>query len=279
MNAKLIFETGKKFVTANAPSILTAVGVVGFVTTTVVACEQTPKAMRLIEKRKDEKRIVQEANGIVGNDIKLTPFETFVEGSKAYWPAVLLGTSSALCIIFANKLNLKRNAALLAMYTLTEKELKNYKDGVAEVVGEKKVEAIKDAVSKKIFHENKPDAELVNSCKENEMIFYERMSGRYDKGTTSMLERAEAEFNRVIANRIKFDNDDAVTLNDWYECLENAGFKNFGCCDIGDCFGIRINNMADIFKVSTKYGETDEEGKFFVKMEYNIPINDYLFAF
>lgn len=52
------------------------------------------------------------------------------------------------CLIGASSVNLRRNAALATAYTLSESALKEYREKVVETIGEKKEQAVQDAVAK-----------------------------------------------------------------------------------------------------------------------------------
>ena len=56
MNTKLsnVIKTTKGFMVKHSPEILTGVGLAGMITTTVMAVGATPKALILIEEKKEE---------------------------------------------------------------------------------------------------------------------------------------------------------------------------------------------------------------------------------
>lgn len=116
----------------HAPSILTGVGIGGFITATVMAAKATPKYQEEHKQKTEENLPLKEEALLVG---------------KHYWPtAVVVGTSAA-CIIFANHMNLQRQAALAAACSVSETMLKNYKAKAIEVLGPKEEKKqISDAI-------------------------------------------------------------------------------------------------------------------------------------
>ena len=134
-----IMKEVKMAVSKHSPEILTGLGIAGMITTTVLAVKATPKALELIEDRKDELDIYPTE--------KLSPVETVKATWKCYIPAAVTGVTSIACLIGASSVNYKRNAALTAAYNLSATALKEYKEKVVETVGEKKEKTIRDKVA------------------------------------------------------------------------------------------------------------------------------------
>lgn len=113
------------------------------ITTTVMAVRATPKALILIEERKEE----------IGAE-KFEAMDMVKTTWACYIPAAITGTLSVACLIGASSVNARRNAALATAYTLSESALKDYQGKVIEMFGEKKNEAVKDAVAKDKVEKN-----------------------------------------------------------------------------------------------------------------------------
>lgn len=131
------FLSLKTAIKKHSPEILTGIGIAGMITTTVMAVRATPKALILIEERKEE----------IGAE-KLEAMDMVKTAWACYIPAAITGTLSVACLIGASSVNARRNAALATAYTLSESALKNYQGKVIEMFGEKKNEAVKDAIAK-----------------------------------------------------------------------------------------------------------------------------------
>ena len=67
---------------------------------------------------------------------------------RYYVPTAIMGGLTIACIIGANSINLRRNAALAGAYSLTEAALKEYQAKVIETIGDKKEQAIRDDIAK-----------------------------------------------------------------------------------------------------------------------------------
>ena len=111
----------KTSIKKHSPEILTGIGIAGMITTTVMAVRATPKALILIEERKEEIGV----NQLEAVDLIKTTWMCYV-------PAALTGTLSIACLIGASSVNVRRNAALATAYTLSESALKDYQEKVIE---------------------------------------------------------------------------------------------------------------------------------------------------
>ena len=148
-NVNKYFKMATRVIKKRSPEILIGLGIAGMVTTTVLAVKATPKALTLIQDAEIEKvdEQVKEGKNPDESDKKLTPVEVVKVAWKPYIPAVLLGTASAACLIGANSVHARRNAALYSAYKLSETALTEYKDKVKEIVPEKKVKEIKQKLA------------------------------------------------------------------------------------------------------------------------------------
>ena len=135
MSLKGIIKSGRNYLKENGPEILTGIGIVGGVTSTVLAVKATPKALRLIEERKAEQGVEQ-----------LTVVDTVKSTWKCYIPAALTGSLSICCLIYASSTNAKRQTALLAAYKLSETTFAEYREAVKETVSEKEQKKIQEKV-------------------------------------------------------------------------------------------------------------------------------------
>ena len=129
-NISAIMKSAQVWMSKHSPEILTGLGIAGMVTTTVLAVRATPKAIQLIEKKKEELDLKPED--------KLTVVETVKATWKPYIPAAVTGTASVACLVGASSVNLRRNAALAAAYHLSETALTEYREQVIETIGKNK---------------------------------------------------------------------------------------------------------------------------------------------
>lgn len=190
-----------KFVKRNASTILTCVGAVGVVATSVMAVKATPKVLSIIDKAEEEK----------GD--KLTKWEKVKMAGPAYIPAVLMGAGTIACIFGANIISKRQQATLMSAYALLDSSYKEYKNKVDELYGEEAGEKIREEIAKDKYT---GDVELSDDDKE---LFYDFFSGRYFNATKEAVLRAEYELNREL-----YVNGYAC-VNTFYECLNNSDVR------------------------------------------------------
>lgn len=193
------FLSLKTAIKKHSPEILTGIGIAGMITTTVMAVRATPKALILIEERKEE----------IGAE-KLEAMDMVKTTWACYIPAAITGTLSVACLIGASSVNARRNAALATAYTLSESALKDYQGKVIEMFGEKKNEAVKDAVAKDKVEKNPVVTREVIITEKGNTLCYDAISGRYFKSDIEKIKKAECELNRQMLD------DMCVSLNDFY---------------------------------------------------------------
>ena len=193
------FLSLKTAIKKHSPEILTGIGIAGMITTTVMAVRATPKALILIEERKEE----------IGAE-KLEAMDMVKTTWACYIPAAITGTLSVACLIGASSVNARRNAALATAYTLSESALKDYQGKVIEMFGEKKNEAVKDAVAKDKVEKNPVVTIEVIITEKGNTLCYDAISGRYFKSDIEKIKKAECELNRQMLD------DMYVSLNDFY---------------------------------------------------------------
>lgn len=202
-NVSALLKSAATVLKKHAPEILTGVGVVGMIATTVIAVQATPKAMRLIEeKKKDE-----------GKE-KLTPAETVSTVWKCYVPAASVGVLSAACVIGASSVGLKRNTALAAACTLSENALREYSEKVVETVGEEKEQEVRERVVQDKLDKAKRDGiEAAASTSAGGVRCYDPFSGREFSADIESLRKAVNELNEGLLR------EGSVSLNDLYYIL------------------------------------------------------------
>ena len=193
------FLSLKTAIKKHSPEILTGIGIAGMITTTVMAVRATPKALILIEERKEE----------IGAE-KLEAMDMVKTAWACYIPAAITGTLSVACLIGASSVNARRNAALATAYTLSESALKDYQGKVIEMFGEKKNEAVKDTIAKDKVEKNPVVTREVIITEKGNTLCYDAISGRYFKSDIEKIKKAECELNRQMLD------DMYVSLNDFY---------------------------------------------------------------
>ena len=216
---KRTIKSVERVLTKYSPGILTGIGIAGMIGATFMAVKATPKALYLIETKKEEAEVEE-----------LTPIETIKTCWKCYIPATLTTVLSAVCLIGASTVSAKRNAALATAYSISEAALREYQEKVVEVVGEKKEKAVRDAVAKdQIERDPVTKSEVVIIDSNSNTLCYEPLSGRYFKSTIDKIKKAEIKLDRQMIQEMY------VSLNDFYWEIGLDG------TDLGDKMGWNLS--------------------------------------
>ena len=216
---KRTIKSAERVLTKYSPGILTGIGIAGMIGATFMAVKATPKALYLIETKKEEAEVE-----------KLTPVETIKTCWTCYIPATLTTVLSAACLIGASTVSAKRNAALATAYSISEAALREYQEKVVEVIGEKKEKAVRDAVAKdQIERDPVTKSEVVVIDSNSNTLCYEPLSGRYFKSTIDKIKKAEIKLDRQMIQEMY------VSLNDFYWEIGLDG------TDLGDKMGWNLS--------------------------------------
>lgn len=232
----------------NSTHILTALAVGGVVGTTALAVRATPAAMRS----------VQEAQENVPYSLKKT--EIVKVAWKHYIPAAATGLSTIACIVGANTISTKREAAIVAGAAFTERAYKEFREATKEEVGEKKYEEIHEAAYSKVVRENPPSPELIPTDT-SKILCMDAWSQRYFQANKNMIDKAVNEVNFQVIN------DGYASVNDFWRFLGLAPTST------GEEFGWSTTNKMDIWYTSIL---TSEDSKpVLVFDHYNGPSANY----
>lgn len=191
-------------VTKHSPEILTTIGIAGMITTTVLAVKATPKALVLIEERKEE-----------AQTDALTPIETVKAAWKPYIPAVVTGGVGIACLIGANSVNARRNAALATAYKLSETAFAEYKSRVIENIGERKEKVVREQVAQTKVDKVPVTKSEVLIAGHGDVLFLEPVSGRYFTSDIEHIRRTINDFNY----RMTTGMEEYISLSEFYDAI------------------------------------------------------------
>ena len=184
----------------NSPIILTGLGVAGLVGTTVMAVQATPKAIQAINRADADK------------ERDLTNKEKALVVWKYYIPTAAMGLLTVTCIVGANRISLRRNAALASVYSLTETALREYQSKVVETIGTTKEQKIRDDISQDRLNAHPISNQQVIITGGGDMLCFDSLSGRYFKSDVDKIRKIENKLNREIlswsfvsANQLYFE--------------------------------------------------------------------------
>ena len=224
-NLATIAKDIRKFASKRSPEILTGIGIAGMITTTILAVRATPKALELIEEKKEEESIDE-----------LSSFEVVKVAWKPYIPAMVTCIASTACLIGASSVNTKRNAALATAYKLSETALSEYRDKVVETIGEKKERIVRDKVAEERVKKNPVSKNEVIVTGDGKTLCFDPISGRYFMCSIETIKKAENTLNKQMLH----DISGYVSLNEFYDEL---GLDH---TSVGNDLGWNTNQLIDI---------------------------------
>ena len=198
-----VFSRVEKLTMDNAPSICTAIGVVGTVSTAYLTGKASIKAARIIDREREQWN-------------SRDPFAS-MEKFKLVWtlyiPPVGVCVVTVIAIIGANRIGSRRAAALAAAYSISEKAFTEYKEKVVERLGEKKERVFRDDIAQDQVNRNPVGKREVIITGNGDVLCYDSLTGRYFNSSIESLRRAENTINKKILA------DNYASLTDFYDLV------------------------------------------------------------
>ena len=225
----------------HSPEILVIAGVVGTVTSAIMACKATTKLDDILSESKDSIDSIHDAMEHPDElpeiytkedgkkDLAIVYTQTALKLTKLYAPSVILGGLSITAILTSNKILRRRNVALAAAYTAVDTGFKNYRHNVIERFGEDLDKELKYNIKAKTVEETITDdngkkkkvKETVNTV--GAIDGYSVYAKIYDDGCNGWTKDPEANLmflrrQQDAANEI-LQSRGHLFLNDVYEML------------------------------------------------------------
>ena len=186
-------------ISRNSPAILTGLGCAGVLTTAILTGRATLRASEILKMEAPDEQLP--ATEIV----KLT--------WKVFIPPVLVGASSIACIIGANTINTHRNAALAALYSLSETAFREYKEKVVEEIGRNKELKVRDSIAQDRVTTNPVGDRTIIFTGNGEVLCYDALCDRYFKSSAEKIRQQVLKLNEDLRNEMWLD------LNDLYYAI------------------------------------------------------------
>lgn len=241
----------EKFIQDNSPTILTAIGVVGTISTAILSGRASIKAADILREKKIDAEIENE---------QISTKEKVLAVWQEFLPPVGSGVLTLAAIIGANRVSVRRAAALAAAYSLSEKTAKEYKEKIVEKLGLNKEQQARDELAQKRVNDNPLQSQQVIITGNGEVMCYDMQSGRYFKSSMETLRRVQNDINQeVLANGY-------ATLRDFYAML------NLKATPYSDEIGWTQDELLDM-QFSTVLSD---DGQPCIAFEFNyVPIRGY----
>ena len=196
MNPKALIKAAEQVVRSNSPAILAGLGISGVIGTAYLS------------RQAGINHAWDRASG-PPTDSK----EDWKRCWKLYIPAAIAGGATIGCIIGAVKIGNRRTAAITAAYSLSEKAFVEYKEKVAEKIGERKAQTVRDEIAQDRVSATAPGREIV-LVGAGPVPCCELHTGRYFHSDMETLKRAQNEINDRILKH------DYATLAEFHHLIK-----------------------------------------------------------
>ena len=240
----------------HSPEIMIVAGVVGTVTSAVMACKATTKVHDILEESKTKvnqvhevlenddlryEEVKQEDGTLVQvekyteedskKDLAVIYLQTGLKFVKLYGPSVALGVVSLTSILASHNIMRKRNVALAAAYTAVDKSFKGYRSRLIERFGEELDKELRYNIKSKEIEtivtdengEEKVVKEYIQAADDSNPTFYSDYAKCFDNGCAGWTK--DAEMNKMFLRRQQDWANDRLKargylfLNEVYESL------------------------------------------------------------
>lgn len=258
MNIELWAKQAEKLVIDNSPLILSAVGVGASVLAVVQTTKATFKAALIIQNEQYKRNLHSQIDDKDARHISKGEKVEMVW--KCYiLPAGTLGVAVS-SIVMAQRINMKRAAALATAYSLSQNHFEEYKAKVLEKFGVAKEQQARDEVAQDQVNRVGNNIVLVNST---DVLCFDQYSERYFRGSMEKLKQAQNAINFKILSR------GYAPLSEFYE---EVGLK---ATEWSDEVGWNNKKQIDLHFSST----LTSEGQPCIAFEYNVrPFRSYEMA-
>lgn len=210
----------------HSPVLLTGFAVAGVVSTAVLTARATTRAdATILEYEKKD-------NGLW---IKASVKEKFRLVWPIYIPPVVTGLATIACTVGAQSINMRRQAAIMGAFTLTEGAFQEYKEQVAEALTKPAKDKIDAAIAQKRVDENPPASELLAQV-DGKVLVLDQFTGRYFRSTQETIRGAQNDVNE----RLTTGGEMYVSLNEFYVLL---GLEQ---SIVGEAVGFNSEHLVDV---------------------------------
>lgn len=199
----------------NSPAILTAIGVTGTLSTAYLAARAAFKSVDVLKEAEETKR---EAHYTDSETVEkeyegLTTQDKFEATWKLYGPAVASAGITITAIIFANRIQDRRSAALASAYTVVKESYTEYRAKNLEKLGKKKEQDLRDEIAQDRLNRNPVDKSVMIYTDKGHTWCYDMWTDRYFLGDLESLRKAMNDFNQMVINQTY------ASLTDFYQMI------------------------------------------------------------
>lgn len=202
MKLKAALKLARSGLIKYAPQIATGVGLGLALVAGVRAVQKTPEAVKLIERKKEEKKD------------ELTVTETVKTVWRCYLPSVIIFIVACVLIIGGQRISTRRAVAAATACSLYETQLKQYQEAAKEVLGDKKEAEIRTQMARNEVTSRPPlSSDDIVSTGRGNALFYDELSKRYFWSDPAYVDKILQNLNFQLLDEMY------VSLNDYWDAL------------------------------------------------------------
>lgn len=257
MDISTVVKHTGQLIRRNSSVILTGVGIAGSVTSAILAVKATPRAVRKLDLAYIEKNDV--LSHVLPGPTQLTKREIVKVVWKDYLPAVGVQVVTIGCIIGAQTVNQRRQAALISAFSLSETALREYQERMA-VEAPAKDRKVRDEIAQAKVEAHPASGADILLAHNGDQLFYEPHTDRYFYSTMNKVDKAVNDLNFRILNQ------EYASQNEFYEAI---GLK---AVSQGDEFGWTADHPLELDKTTVL---TDDDRAAVVISFVRNPIANY----
>ena len=228
--SRSLHKVGFKF-KKHSPEILVVAGVVGIVTSTIMACKATTKVSEIIDETKETIDTIHDCVGkglhtsdgeeytqeIANKDLAIVYAQTGWKLVKLYGPSVALGVASIGCMVGSNRILRKRNIALAAAFKAVDTSFKEYRGRVIDRFGKEMDRELRFGIKAKeieetVVDENGNETTVTKTVEiADPNVAHSIYSVVWCEGNTGWTRNAE--LNKVFLIQTQNEANDKLRLN------------------------------------------------------------------
>lgn len=195
----------------NKPEIMLAVGLVGVIGATILACRATLKAKDVVEEHNERLEEIQENLNEeekkelpveAKKDIRKVYLKTSLKLAKTYAPAIAVETAAFALLIKSNSVQRDRLAGLTAAYITVDQAFKKYRQAVIEELGEEKDLEFKTGLKRQKIDAIVEDEEGNEKLKKEEGLVLP--DGRYISEYAKFFDESCPDWQKSPENNLHF---------------------------------------------------------------------------
>lgn len=222
--------------TKNQPALMMGAGILGMVTTTILAVRGHSKAVKKMNELEYEEVYYTNKKG----KPKVRKLNWVKKTYKCYIPATVVGSLSLGCIVGSYNINHKRNAALASSLALSEAAMTEYQKAVVDSIGESAEKEIRDNFNKKQIEKieaQKPIQEQSEYLRDSKCVkCYESSTYQSFWSSKEDIKKAINDLNQERLTGIGTE----ITLNEFYCRLGLVETS------VGNSLGWDVQNPVDV---------------------------------